>query len=133
MNVPTISYGDGFKEWLVDLHYFNRDDQRFPYLCVAYIEWEGERPDRSQALLSFSCHECGGLMTCELSSWTGFWGSYEKCPSCGAQVQIYCARVWEKKFRPGVIVCAMPFTTTKGVKARPIKLHVVEIRALETE
>ena len=119
MNVPTISYGDDIKELLADSNYIFRDDQRFPYLGVAYIEWEGERPKRSQARLSFSCHECGGPMTSDLSDWTGFWGSYETCPSCGAKVQITCARAWESGFRPGVFVCAMPFTTTKGVKARP--------------
>ena len=44
MNVPTISYGDDIKELLATSNYIFRDDERFPYLGVAYIEWEGERP-----------------------------------------------------------------------------------------
>ena len=134
MNEPTISYGDDLKELICEGNYFGHDDQRFPYLGVAYVEWEGARPERSSARFSLSCHECGDSMTYEQSSYfTGFWDMYEACPSCGVMIEICCFRGWQSGFRPGLFVIAMPGTRTKGVRARPIKLRILEICASESE
>ena len=64
-------------------------------------------------------------MTCDLSDGPVL-GLIRDMPLVRARVQITCVRVWESGFRPGIFVCAMPFTTTKGIKARPIKLLVVK-------
>ena len=134
MHQPTIRYDDDLKELVADGNYLGRDDQRFPYLSVAYVEWEGAPPKRSSARFSFSCHECGHTMTYEPSSeFTGFWGSDEACPSCGVMIQISCFRAWESGFRPGLFVIAMPHTSTKGVRARPIKLRILEIHPSESK
>ena len=134
MNKPTISYGDDLKELVAEGNYIGRDDQRFPYLGVAYVEWEGEPPKRSSGRISLSCHECGESMIYEQSpEFTGFWGAYEKCPSCGMMIEIRCFRAWESGFRPGLFVIAMPYTRTKGAGAHPIKLRILEIRPSESE
>jgi hypothetical protein len=134
MNKPTISYNDELKELVVEGNYLRRDDQRFPYLGVAYVEWEGAPPERSSARFSFSCHECGESIIYEPSyEFTGFWGGHRTCPSCGVMIEIHCWRAWDSGFRPGLFVMAMPGTRTKGVRARPIELRILEIRPLDSE
>lgn len=134
MDNPTISYDDNLKELVADGNYLGRDDQRFPYLGVAYIEWEGAIPKRSTARFSFSCHECGNsIIYIQPPEWTGFWGPCVTCPSCGVMVEIKCFRAWESGFRPGLFVIAMPGTRTRGAGAQPIKLRVLEINQAESD
>ena len=133
-NITNISYGEDIKELLVEGNYLGRDDQRFPYLGVAYVEWEGKPPLHSSVRLSFSCHECNTSIVYEQSSEvTGMWGSYETCPSCGVMIEISCWRAWDVGFRPGLFVIAMPGTRTKGVRAQSIELHIQEIRESESK
>lgn len=129
MTEPTISYGDELKRLVAEGNYIGQDDQRFPYMGVAYIEWEGKRPSRCGARLSLTCHECGASMTYDQRpDFTGFWSGNVTCPSCGAAVEITCFRAWESGFRPGMFVIAMPYTTSRWATMKPIELRVLEIQ-----
>ncbi len=132
MNKPTISYCDDLKEQVAE-GYLGRGDQRFPYLGVAYIEWEGTPPKRSSWRISFSCHECGESIIYEQSlEFTGLWRFFDTCPSCPVMIEIICFRAWESGFRPGLFVIAMPGTRTRGAEAQPIKLRILDIQSSES-